>query len=201
MHIWGCPVYVLNPSLQSGKMIPRRDPRSKRGVFCGLSMVHSSDVPQVLNLITGSITTQFHVVFDNLFSTVHSIAREDVPPSHWDDLRLENTELITMDNLAQLSPEWLGEMDKNFDKVMVDRTNQVRSDLQTTTTQTSSSEQLFLPKPRFTREGVTSQLLVQHDTSTDQSRSSEGATSSERERDFTGRTQTSRGTEPWWAQT
>ena len=61
-----------------------------------------------------------------------------------------------MDNPTHLSPEWLGEMDKNLDKVMVDRTNQVRSDLQTTTTQTLSSEQLFLPNPRSTREGVTS---------------------------------------------
>ena len=61
-----------------------------------------------------------------------------------------------MDNPSQLSPEWLGEMDKNLDKVMVDRTNQVRSDLQTTNTQTSSSEQLFLPNPHSTREGVTS---------------------------------------------
>ena len=82
MHVWGCPVYVLNPSLQSGNKIPRWEPRSKRGVFWGLSTVHSSDVPQVLNLTTGSITTQFQVVFDDLFSTVHSVAREDAPPSH-----------------------------------------------------------------------------------------------------------------------
>ena len=23
IHVWGCPVYVLNPSLQAGKTIPR----------------------------------------------------------------------------------------------------------------------------------------------------------------------------------
>ena len=42
LHVWGCPVYVLNPSLQAGKKIPRWEPRSKRGVFCGLSTIHSS---------------------------------------------------------------------------------------------------------------------------------------------------------------
>ena len=79
--------------------------------------MHSSDEPQVLNLTTDSITTQCHVVFDDLLSTVHSIAREVVPPSHWDDLWLENIELIPMDNPVQLSPELLGETDWNLDKV------------------------------------------------------------------------------------
>ena len=82
MHILGYPVYVLNPTLQVGYKIPRWEPRSKRGVFCELGTVHSSDVPQVLNLTTGSITTQFHVVFDDLFTTVHSVEREEEPPSH-----------------------------------------------------------------------------------------------------------------------
>ena len=58
LHVWGCPV------------------------FCGLSTIHSSEVPQVLNLNTGSITTQFHVVFDVLVTTVPSIEREDDPPLH-----------------------------------------------------------------------------------------------------------------------
>jgi hypothetical protein len=34
---------------------------------------HSSEVLLVLNLGTGRITTQFHVVFDDLFTTVPSI--------------------------------------------------------------------------------------------------------------------------------
>ena len=111
MHAWGCPVYVLNPSLQSGEKISRWKPLSQRGIFCGLSNVHSSEVPQVLNLTTGSITTQFHVVFDDLFTTVHSIEREELPPSHWNYLCLENTELIPMDNPSPLSSEWLSGMD------------------------------------------------------------------------------------------
>ena len=161
MHVWGCPDYVLNPSLQAGQKIPRWEPRSKRGVFFGLSMVHSSKVPQVLNLTTGSITTQFHVVFDDLFSTVSSIAREDQPPSHWSDLCLENTELIPMDNPPSLSSEWLNEMDCTLDNQAATRTNQVRQDLQTSNP-SAQQEPLFLPNPRlsseggFTTEGVSS---------------------------------------------
>ena len=86
MHVWGCHVYVLNPSLQAGKKIPRWEPRSKRGVFCGLSMIQSSEVPQVLKITNGIITIQFHVVFDYLFTTVSSIEIEEQPPSHWNDL-------------------------------------------------------------------------------------------------------------------
>ena len=58
LHTWGCPVYVLDPTLQSGKKLPRWQPRSRRGAFLGLSSIHSSEVLLVLNLQTGSITTQ-----------------------------------------------------------------------------------------------------------------------------------------------
>jgi hypothetical protein len=73
IHVWGCPVYVLDPTLQAGKKLPKWQPRSRRGLFVGLSDSHSSDVPLILNLSTGSISPQFHVVFDDSFSTVMSI--------------------------------------------------------------------------------------------------------------------------------
>jgi hypothetical protein len=75
LHVWGCPVYVLDSKIQKGKKLPRWAPRSKRGMFLGLSQQHASEVPLVLNLGTGSTTTQFHVVFDDLFTTVPSIER------------------------------------------------------------------------------------------------------------------------------
>ena len=93
LHTWGCPVYVLDPTLQAGKKLPRWEPRSRRGVFIGvgLSTIHSSEVPLVLNLSTGSITAQYHVVFDDRFSTVQAIGPDDMPPTHWEYLCLENT--------------------------------------------------------------------------------------------------------------
>jgi hypothetical protein len=63
LHVWGCPVYVLDPQLQQGRRLPRWQPISRRGVNLGLSLQHSSEVPLVLNLQTGSIDTQYHVVF------------------------------------------------------------------------------------------------------------------------------------------
>jgi hypothetical protein len=88
-HTWGCPVYVLDPTLQTGKQFPRwQQPRSRRGVFLGLSSIHSSKVPLVLNLQTGSITTHYHVVLDDSFFTVVSIGKDEDPPEYWDDLCL-----------------------------------------------------------------------------------------------------------------
>lgn len=90
LHVWGCPVFVLDPTLQQGKKLPRWQPRSRRGVFLGYSPFHSSDVPLVLNLQTGSISPQFHVVFDDAFTTVHSISEDTPPPEFWTAANVES---------------------------------------------------------------------------------------------------------------
>ena len=70
LHVWGCPVYVLEKAIADGKSIPRWKSRSVRCVNMGLSKKHSSTVPLVLNPDTGYITPQFHIVFDDWFATV-----------------------------------------------------------------------------------------------------------------------------------
>ena len=70
LHVWGCPVYVLDPKLQDGKKIPKWNPRSRRGQYLGVSMQHSSTIGRILNLTTGFVSPQYHVVYDDLFSTV-----------------------------------------------------------------------------------------------------------------------------------
>ena len=83
IHVWGCPVYVLDPYLQAGQKLPRWQPRSRRGVFIGFGNLHSSEVPLVLNLQTGSITPQYHVArLDDQFSTVTPVEREIGPPDN-----------------------------------------------------------------------------------------------------------------------
>ena len=72
LHVWGCPVYVLDKTIADGKKIPKWKPRSSRGMYLGRSLKHASTVPLVLNLDTGAITPQFHVVFDDWFATVSS---------------------------------------------------------------------------------------------------------------------------------
>jgi hypothetical protein len=98
LHVWVCPLYVLDPKIQQGQKLPRWEPRSKRGMFLGLSQKHAREVPLVLNLGTGSITTRFHVVFDDMFTTVPLIERETTPPDHWAQLCLENSTHIIFDS-------------------------------------------------------------------------------------------------------
>jgi hypothetical protein len=71
-RVWGCPVYVLDPTIQDGKKLPRWMPKSRRGQFVGRSKSHAGTVGLIRNLKTGSITTQFHVVYDDWFTTVSS---------------------------------------------------------------------------------------------------------------------------------
>ena len=77
---WGCPAYVLDPKLQDGKSLPRWNPRSKLGQFLGRSDVHSSNVGLIRNLQTGKVSAQFHVVYDNHFTTVKSETNLDNIP-------------------------------------------------------------------------------------------------------------------------
>ena len=84
-HVWGCVAYVLEPKLQKGGVkIPKWMPRSRRGVFVGFSPKHSSLVGLVLNISSKAITSCFHLVYDDLFSTVH--CNDDEPPKAWNEL-------------------------------------------------------------------------------------------------------------------
>jgi hypothetical protein len=101
--------------LHAGEKLPSWQPR--RGVVLDFSSLHSSEVPLVLNLQTGSITPQYHVVFDNHFSTVTSIAREDEPPVHWGEICLENTTYIHMEHILSdttvyLEDDWLTPLER-----------------------------------------------------------------------------------------
>jgi hypothetical protein len=65
LHVWGCPVYVLDKKISDGMKLPRWSPRSQRMIHMGLSAKHSTMSPLVLNPDSGAITPQFHVVFDD----------------------------------------------------------------------------------------------------------------------------------------
>ena len=84
MHPWGCPVYVLQPKLKDGKKIPKWEPCSKCGQYMGISLMHASTVGLMRNLQTGSITPQFHVIYDDFFETIHSSTEEE--PKEWGEI-------------------------------------------------------------------------------------------------------------------
>jgi len=91
-HPLFCPVFTLDKSLQSGTgMLPKWNPRSNVGVYLGHSPDHASNVALVLNLTTGLVSPQYHVVFDDNFSTVGYI-HNSKEPTHWEDLCKHHTE-------------------------------------------------------------------------------------------------------------
>ena len=90
-RVFGCPAYVLDPKLHNaGGFIPKFSPRSRRGVFLGMSAKHASTIPLILNLDTLAITSQYHVVFDDEFTTVTSNKEISTIDDIW--LNLFNTE-------------------------------------------------------------------------------------------------------------
>ena len=115
---WGCPAYVLEPGLRDGGKIPKWQPRSRRGMFVGLSMQHAASVGNILNVRTGTITPQFHVVYDNYFETVH--AGDDKVPEVWNALTTDEREWVLDEEIfntdhpgptPSLGDEWLTEVD------------------------------------------------------------------------------------------
>jgi hypothetical protein len=83
-HVFGCPVYVLDPRLQDSKKIPKWSMRSRRGIYLGVSKHHSSTVHLILNPETGIISPQYHCIFDDTFSTIWSDGNFD--PHVWQNL-------------------------------------------------------------------------------------------------------------------
>ena len=50
--------------------LPKWAPRARRGQYLGVSPSHSSTVGLILNIATGYVSPQYHVVYDDLFSSV-----------------------------------------------------------------------------------------------------------------------------------
>ena len=85
-HVFGCPVYVLDPALQDGKKIPKWDSRARQGIFVGFSAEHSSLVPLVFNPRTQRVSPQYHVIFDDAFSTVPSLYSVEERNTRFEDM-------------------------------------------------------------------------------------------------------------------
>ena len=105
---FGCPAYVLDPVLQDGKKLPRWKPKSRRGQFLGRSSKHASDIGLIRNLQTGYVLSQFHVVYDDFFTTIANSNDED-PPSTWSILFDTSRELVVedVDKPPSIHDSWL----------------------------------------------------------------------------------------------
>lgn len=109
-HTFGCPVFVLDSSLQSRSIGPPKwNPRANLGIYVGHSPLHAGSVALVLNPKTGHVSPQFHVVFDDTFSTLPSIrASPDKEPEMWKHLIDDCSEQVTTE-AYKLAEEWLSE--------------------------------------------------------------------------------------------
>jgi hypothetical protein len=83
-HTFGAPVYVLDNALQTpGIGTPKWSKRSNIGIYVGTSPRHSRKIALVLNLMTGHVSPQFHIVVDDFFETLRASAGNPVPQSDW----------------------------------------------------------------------------------------------------------------------
>jgi hypothetical protein len=107
-HPWGCPVYMLQPRLQDGGKVPKWEPQSCQRKYMGASPLHASTMGLICNLQTNHISPQFHVIYDDLFETVHTSALET--PASWPDLFTFNcfkSDYDDEDFVPTLSDKWL----------------------------------------------------------------------------------------------
>ena len=105
LHVFGSPCFVLDSRLQSGIAGPPKwEPRSRLGIYVGHSPSHAGSVALVLNPRTGHVSPQYHVVFDDLFTTVAYMKKSEVPPN-WTEL-VHKSERVT-DEDYDLAKTWL----------------------------------------------------------------------------------------------
>lgn len=80
---FGCPVYVLDRRLASGKKISKWMERSRVAIYLGRSPNHAKSVALCLSLTTGLASPQFHYKLDPTFQTMRKAFRHRIPESHW----------------------------------------------------------------------------------------------------------------------
>ena len=67
--------------------LPKWTKRSRRGIYLGISPSHSTSVGRILNTVTGAITPQFHVVFDEAFTSIAAgLPDAAFEPEEWRNL-------------------------------------------------------------------------------------------------------------------
>ena len=104
-HSFGCPCYILDARVQGNpKGLPKWEPRARLGIYLGHSPAHAGSVALVMNPKTGLVSPQFHVVFDDTFSTVPHI-RSGTVPSNWAQLVRDSSKLVT-DQEYDLTRTW-----------------------------------------------------------------------------------------------
>ncbi|KAL7525482.1 hypothetical protein ACHAXR_001026, partial [Thalassiosira sp. AJA248-18] len=96
-------------------------------MFFGFSQLHSSLVPLILNVRTGKISPQFHIIFDDKFETVNSLPSGECINKQWRrifkldceyylDIEFDKNGVPKTSHIPKLDPEWLGSSPTNDDQ-------------------------------------------------------------------------------------
>jgi hypothetical protein len=118
--------------LQDGKKITKCNPWACLGLFLGFSDLHSLLVPIVLNVDTGHTSLKFHVIFDNKFETVTSLAIGEPLNKQWADIFWLGSECfldVDYDNNDQPILPSLSDTIKSYSKAKADQPNFELGDL------------------------------------------------------------------------
>ena len=123
-HTFGCPCYVLDSRLQTNPMgVPKWEPRARLGIYLGRSPAHANNVALVLNPKTGLVSPQFHIVFDDYFTTVPHLRKGTVPPN-WKKLVQGSKEKST-DEFFDVTKTWFQPTsDESADEVFLPVSNE-----------------------------------------------------------------------------
>merc|ERR1712155_326706 len=96
-HTLFCPIYVLDARLHSagGPGPPKWEPRLRIGVYLGHSSFHAGSVALVWNPTTGHVSPQYHVIFDDDFTTMPYMVAGTIPPK-WTDIVKKLSKMVTV---------------------------------------------------------------------------------------------------------
>ena len=83
-HTWDCPVFLLDRRVQGGYVLKWYS-KTCVEICLGYSLFHTGSVALILNPSSFHVSSQFHVVCDETFSTVLFMKNEEIP-LHWKDL-------------------------------------------------------------------------------------------------------------------
>ena len=86
LRTFGCPCYVLNTKSTSTKRLNKWTRKSNKCMYLGKSRSHASNIALVLNIMTNHISPQYHIVFDEQFTTVNQNTNETKLSNNWDYL-------------------------------------------------------------------------------------------------------------------
>ena len=104
-HPFSCPVFILDVPLQGGiGKIPRWDPQARVGVYLRHSTWHAEHIALILNITMGHVSPQYHLIFDDDFTTVESMKLGKIL-MNWDKLVETQCKLATT-MTYKLLPKW-----------------------------------------------------------------------------------------------